>query len=311
MNHMNGPLGGHGITFLGPQSCSLADGIRHAGGTLVQSQPAGVVVDYSTAPSELRELVRAEAGIRWVQLPTAGIEAFAESLAERPDIVWTSAKGAYAKPVAEHALALVLALLRELPKRVVARSWAERSGRSLHGMNAVVVGAGGVALEAIRLLRVFDVKVTAVRRLQDPVPGAQRTIGITELPGILPDADVVLLAASLTPTTRGLFGAHEFSLMKESAVLVNIARGGLVDAEALVAALRKGDIAGAGLDVTDPEPLPDGHPLWDEPACLITPHSADTLEMILPLYRSRIETNVQRFLAGQELDGLVDAGAGY
>src|SRR6185312_871360 len=202
---MNGPLGGHGITFLGPQGCSLADGIRHAGGTLVQSQPAGVVVDYSTAPSELRELVRAQAGIRWVQLPTAGIEAFAESLAERPDIVWTSAKGAYAKPVAEHALALVLALLRELPKRVVARSWAERSGRSLHGMNAVVVGAGGVALEAIRLLRVFDVKVTAVRRLQDPVPGAERTIGITELPGILPDADVVILAASLTPTTRGLF----------------------------------------------------------------------------------------------------------
>ncbi|WP_422387509.1 NAD(P)-dependent oxidoreductase [Arthrobacter sulfonylureivorans] len=278
---------------------------------MVRRRPAGVVVDYSTTPSELHQLVREERGIRWVQLPTAGIEAFADSLAERPDVVWTSAKGAYAKPVAEHALALLLALLRDLPKRVVARSWAERSGRSLHGMNAVVVGAGGVAIETIRLLEVFDVNVTVVRRLPDPVSGASRTIGINELPGVLPDADVVILAASLTPATRGLFGAAEFSLMKESAVLVNIARGGLVDTDALVAALRQGAIAGAGLDVTDPEPLPDGHPLWDEPACLITPHSADTMDMIMPLYRSRIETNVQRFLNGHELDGLVDAEAGY
>ena len=99
--------------------------------------------------------------------------------------------------------------------------------------------------------------------------------------------------------------------MDESAWLVNVARGPHVDTDALVAALRAQAIAGAALDVTDPEPLPDGHPLWDLPNCLITPHTADTIEMVMPLLAERIRTNVARFAAGQELVGLVDADAGY
>jgi phosphoglycerate dehydrogenase-like enzyme len=99
--------------------------------------------------------------------------------------------------------------------------------------------------------------------------------------------------------------------MKPTAILVNIARGGLVDTDAVVAALRSRTIAGAALDVTDPEPLPDGHPLWDEPHALITPHAADTLEMIRPLLGERFAENLRRYSAGAELEGLVDAAAGY
>jgi len=119
------------------------------------------------------------------------------------------------------------------------------------------------------------------------------------------------LALALTPETTGIIGAPELALMDETAWLVNVARGGHVDTEALVAALTAGSIAGAALDVTDPEPLPDGHPLWDLDNCIITPHTADTIDMVIPLLAERIRTNVGRFAAGEELVGLVDPDAGY
>ncbi len=122
---------------------------------------------------------------------------------------------------------------------------------------------------------------------------------------------MVFLALALTPETTGIIGAPELALMDETAWLVNVARGGHVDTDALVAALTAGSIAGAALDVTDPEPLPDGHPLWDLENCIITPHTADTIDMVIPLLAERIRTNVGRFAAGEELVGLVDPDAGY
>jgi phosphoglycerate dehydrogenase-like enzyme len=153
--------------------------------------------------------------------------------------------------------------------------------------------------------------VTVVRRLPDPVDWASRTISLDELDDVLPDADVVIVAAALTGQTRGLFDAARLALLKPSAVLVNIARGALVDSDALVGALSRGELAGAALDVTDPEPLPDGHPLWAEPRALITPHTADTMEMIVPLLADRIADNVARFGEGRDLAGQVDPAAGY
>jgi phosphoglycerate dehydrogenase-like enzyme len=121
----------------------------------------------------------------------------------------------------------------------------------------------------------------------------------------------VVIAAALTGGTRQLFGAPEFALMKDSAVLVNIARGGLIDTEALVAALAAGQIGGAGLDVTDPEPLPAGHALWTEPRALITPHNADTPEMIAPLFAERLRANLVAAGGGGEFAGVVDVEHGY
>ena len=127
----------------------------------------------------------------------------------------------------------------------------------------------------------------------------------------LAGARAVILTLALTPQTRGLIGRAELAAMERDGWLVNVARGGLVDTGALVDALLAGQIGGAALDVTDPEPLPPGHPLWDLPNCLITPHTADTEEMIRPLLADRIADNVRRLAAGQELVGQVDPDLGY
>jgi phosphoglycerate dehydrogenase-like enzyme len=292
--------------------------IEEAGGTVapLSDDTRGLVwLSYSRA-DEVAGLLERHPGIGWVQLPWAGVDAFADVLApfaERELPVFTSAKGAYAQPVAEHALALTLAVLRKLHTRARERSWpdAPKEGTSLYGLNVLVLGAGGIAIELIRLLSVFDTRITVVRRSSDPVDGAERTVPSDRLREVLPDADVVVVAAALTGGTTRLLGAPEFAAMKPSAVLVNIARGGLVDTDALVAALEAGEIAGAGLDVTEPEPLPDGHPLWESPRCLITPHSADTPEMIAPLLAERIRVNTRALLGDGDFVGVVNPAEGY
>ena len=127
----------------------------------------------------------------------------------------------------------------------------------------------------------------------------------------LADALVVVLALALTPETTGIIGSAELAVMGEASWLVNVARGRHVDTDALVSALVEGSIGGAALDVTDPEPLPDGHPLWGRADCIITPHTADTIEMVVPLLAERIRTNVARLAAGDQLVGQVDPVAGY
>lgn len=301
------------IYVIGNTYPALQESIEAAGATQV-AQPGeatGVIVSVGGSPAQLYEVLTEHATIKWVQLPSAGIERFNDSLKARPDIDWTSAKGAYALPVAEHALALTLALLRELPTRVRARSWARATGTSLHGLRVMVVGAGGVGLEAARLMQCFDTHVTMVRRLPKPVPSADATIGLDQLRDQLPTTDVVVLAAALTPHTRHMLDADSLALLPSHAIVVNVGRGGLIDTDALVQALSDGELAGAALDVTDPEPLPDGHPLWEEPRALITPHAADTFEMIQPLYAERVGENIKRLITGDELTGVVDPEAGY
>ena len=304
------------IAVLPEGESQFLEAVRAGGGVVeeLSDRTRGLIWLSYRDPGAFAEVMETHPKIGWVQLPYAGVDAFAEVLAERarPGLLWTSAKGAYAQPVAEHALALALALLRVLPKRVRATSWAElQEGRSLYGLNVVIVGAGGIALELIRLLEPFGVHITIVRRSTDPVPGAERTVPSARLADVLPDADVVIVAAALTSGTRHLFGAPEFAAMKPEAYLVNVARGAHVDPDALLTALRSGTIAGAGLDVTEPEPLPEGHPLWAEPNCLITPHQADTPEMTAPLLAERIRQNVEAFLGDGRFVGLVDPEAGY
>lgn len=291
--------------------------VTDAGGTVapLDEDTRAVVWLDARDPDGLAAALDRAPGVGWVQLPFAGVDAFAHLIEEHGDrVLFTSAKGAYAEPVAEHALALTLATLRVLPKRARAASWAtEPEGVSLYGRNVVVIGAGGIALEYLRLLAPFEVSVTVVRRSSDPVPGADRTVTTDELDAVLPDADVVMVAAAMTSGTAKLLGAPQFVRMKPSARIVNIARGGLVDTDALVAALHDGEVAGAGLDVTDPEPLPDGHPLWTTPGVVITPHQADTPEMVAPLLAERVRTNTTAFLggAGEGFVGVVDPAAGY
>ena len=273
-----------------------------------------LVVGGKVDQDELRAAIDDHPGIAVVQLPSAGVDAYVETMraSARDGLVFTSAKGAYSAPVAEHALALTLATLRSLQVRARASSWETRQrGITLNGSRVVVIGAGGIGTELLRLLAPFDAHVTMVVRTAREVEGADRTVTTDRLDEVLPEADVVVVAAALTEGTTRLVGGAQLAAMKQTAVLVNIARGPLVDTDALVAALAEGSIGAAGLDVVDPEPLPDGHPLWSEPRALITPHQADTLEMIEPLFHDRVRANVEALAAGRPAEGVVDVEAGY
>lgn len=291
--------------------------VQAGGGTVGELSDAtrGIIWLDSSSSAPLERALREHPGIGWVQLPWAGVDAFADVLARHADHafpLWTSAKGAYSEPVAEHALTLALACLRGLPEKARSTSWAPRpTGLSLFGRRVLIVGAGGIAAEMIRLLEPFHTVITVVRRRPAPMPGVARTVTTDRLLEVLPEADLVILAAAATSETKNLIGAAELAAMREDAVLVNIARGTLVDSSALADALTAGHLTGAGLDVTAPEPLPDGHPLWTAPRCVITSHSADTPEMIAPLLAERVRLNVEALLGDGAFVGVVDPALGY
>lgn len=298
---------------VGPGSSAIFTAAIQAGGgvAVADDGPADALVWLDPAdPQSLRTAVDAT-GARWVQLPNAGVEQMVDAGVLDPGRTWTCAKGAYAEPVAEHALMLALAGLRSLPVRIAARSWGQPAAVSLYDERVTILGGGGITAALLPLLAPFRVAATVVRRSAGPVPGAARTLPVERLGEALRDALVVFVALALTPQTRHIIGARELAAMRPGSWLVNVARGPHVDTGALIAALDQGRIGGAALDVTDPEPLPDGHPLWGRENCIITPHTADTPEMTDALLARRVRVNVARFAAGEPLDGLVDLAAGY
>jgi phosphoglycerate dehydrogenase-like enzyme len=290
------------------------DAIIDGGGEVVDADdhPDGLIWAQLRAAAQLRDFLGTHPDIGWVQLPFAGVEdVVAEGLIDHRR-QWTSAKGAYAEPVAEHALMLTLACLRRPdpsgPRVVVGRTGRrdplrptgdDRRRRRHH------------VLPARHCSEPFRAPVTVVRQHPEPVAGAVRTLGVDQLHEGLRGARVVVLALALTPKTRGLISGDELRTMGSESYLVNVGRGALVDTDALVTALTSNTIAGAALDVTDPEPLPTGHALWALDNCLITPHTADTEEMIWPLLARRVRENVRRMAAGEALEGLVDPDLGY
>ncbi len=289
---------------------SLEAAVVAGGGQVVPPADAEALVWADPAVSEtMGPTIASSPHLEWVALPFAGIENFGEYLDN--DRVWTAAKGVYAKPVAEHVLALGLAGLREVVTYSRETMWSSQKGRNLLGGNVVVFGAGGITAELIPMLAALDCEITVVRRKTDPVPGASRVVALHDRLSVLGDADLVVLALALTPETTGVIGAVELAAMAPHAWLVNVARGAHVDTDALVAALKADEIGGAALDVTDPEPLPDGHPLWTEPRAVITPHVGNTPEMGIPLLADRIQANVELFIGGHGLLGVVDVEAGY
>lgn len=288
-----------------------AQAVIDAGGEVVQLSKdvkALIWLDYSQ-PAQLARLLDENPQLEWVQLPFAGVDAFAEII-KRP-IRFTSAKGSYREPVAEHALALSLALMRIIPERVVTKTWGRQFAESLYDSNVLIFGGGGITEELLKLLSAFRAKVTVVRKRDEPVASAVKTVGFQKLDQELPHADLVILASALTEETRHVFNAQRFALMKPSAYLVNIARGPMIQTDDLVIALNEGVIAGAALDVTEPEPLPDGHPLWTAKNVIITPHSADTRKQVVRLFSERIRENVRAFRAGTGWVGQVDPEFGY
>lgn len=289
----------------------LRQAVVDGGGTVVDDIATADALVW-TSPRDadgLRALLARRPDLPWVQLPWAGIEHYLDVLDNRR--VWTAGQGVYADDVAEHVLALMLAASRDLKQRAQATSWQAPSGRSLRGAHVTIFGAGGITRALVPLLEPFAVRLTIVRRRSEPFAGAVQTVTLEDRLTALADADVVVLALALTPQTRGVIGARELAAMKRDALLINVARGGHVDTAALVDALATGTIGGAALDVTDPEPLPPGHPLWSAPRCLITPHCANTPDMAVPVLSARVRDNVRRRIEGRLLHGVIDVDAGY
>ena len=290
----------------------LAGAIEAGGGQLVDVAEAEALVwALPSAPEELGEVLDANPQLRWVQLPWAGIEPYVEVVAAHPERTWTCGKGVYAEPVAEMALTLLLAGFRGFATYGRASSWEKPRGRNLLGARVVVAGGGGIAESFLRLLGPFGCRTTVVRRTPDPVPGAERVVGLASLDEVLDDADALVLALALTPETEGLVDRARLDRLGPEGWLVNVARGRHVVTDDLVAALTEGTLGGAGLDVTEPEPLPDGHPLWSAPNVLVTPHVGNTPAMAVPLLSARITDNVARWIAGEALVGPVDPALGY
>jgi phosphoglycerate dehydrogenase-like enzyme len=284
--------------------------VREAGGEVVDLAEADVLVWADPGRADLFPEIRAQAGpLAWVQLPYAGVEPFAAHLDH--DRIWTCGKGVYADPVAEHVMAAALVAFRSFHRFIPARTWGERAGRNLLGASITILGGGGITHSLMRLLEPWGCDVTVVRRSAEPFPRANRTVTAADLHDALGEAELVVVALALTPETTHIINTDSLAAMRSDAWLVNVARGGHVDHDALITALRDGTIAGAVLDVTEPEPLPDESPLWSLDNCIITPHVGNTAEMGLPLITERVRANVRRWQAGEELIGVVDVDAGY
>lgn len=314
------------LVHVGPDPIpALEQAVRDGGGRVVTVEQAEAIV-WRGKPDGLKPLLSDR--IRWVQLPSAGIERWLESGlidagdgtgaaqaggAAGPRRLWTAATGAYGPVTGEHAFALLLAGFRRLHECARAQEWQgdALAGHSLRGATVVLVGTGGIGQALTRFLAPFGATVLAVNRSGRPLEGAAETVPFTRAAELWPRADAVVLCAPATPATHHLVDATVLAALPDHAWLVNVARGPLVDTDALVAALADGTIAGAALDVTDPEPLPADHPLWREPRALISPHTANPKAPLQEALAARIRDNVARLREGRELLGVIDVARGY
>jgi phosphoglycerate dehydrogenase-like enzyme len=284
--------------------------VRAGGGEVVDvSEAQGLVwTDFDTT-EQLVATLASNPEIRWVQVPFSGVETYLPYI--DGTCTWTSAKGVFGGAVAELALALLLAGMRHVGGYARENHWSEDHGRTLFGARVTVLGAGGIAQSLISMLQPFNCHITVVRNRPGELVGVDEVVTTSQLNSALSQADAIVMALALTTQTLGIMGKMQFEAMQSHAWLVNVGRGKQIITDDLVWALNAGEIGGAALDVTDPEPLPTGHPLWSMPNCIITPHVGNTAEMVPPLLALRITENVRRFARGEQLIGIVDLAVGY
>jgi phosphoglycerate dehydrogenase-like enzyme len=259
----------------------------------------------------VEELERHAGRLRWLQLVTMGYDRVELHGAAR-GVTITNAGDAYGPTVAEHAVTLLLALLRQIPAALqlgASQSWDQSLGGrigTLHDATVAVIGFGNIGREIAVRLRGFGARVIAVTRSGGARPLADESARLADLHEVLGRSDAAILAVPLTSSTRHLIDAAALAAMPPHGLLVNIARGAVVDGAALAGALAAGRIAGAALDVTEPEPLPPGDPLWTAPNVIITPHVAGFGGQV-PARRilALIERNVDHYRAGRPLEARI------
>jgi phosphoglycerate dehydrogenase-like enzyme len=267
------------------------------------------------------EILEAGPDIQWVQLPYAGAErCVAVPAIHERNILVTNAQRIYGPEIAEHVMAMILSFTRGLYRFIPAQSEGAWNRRlvpeerlwELEGKTLLVVGLGGIGTEVARLGAAMGMTVLATRNSRREGPDFVEYVGLAdELPDLTHRADIIVNAAPLTPATEDLFDADFFSTMKPTAYFINVGRGGSVVTADLVEALEEGNLAGAGLDVTDPEPLPQGHPLWNMPNVIITPHVAAGSDLRSERLWIVLRENLRRYVAGEPMLSVVDPARGY
>lgn len=267
-----------------------------------------------------REILELATNLKWAHIPWAGVDSVLEPIRKSPATI-TCGKGVFDAPMADHVFALLLALTRQIPTFVryqIAGIWKREIPNTqltdLWGKTMGIVGLGSIGREVAQRALSFGMRVLAVKRQpaaisEEPVDGL--FLGYEGLRLMLPECDIVVVTAALTPQTRYLLARNELASMKKGSILINVARGGIVDENALVELLQSGHIAGAGLDVFEDEPLSHDSPLWRMPNVIITPHVGGVSERTRQRVFERFLENLRKFLSGEPLIGVVDKEAGY
>lgn len=256
--------------------------------------------------------------LEWLQTNSAGVEAYIQPGVLAGDTLLTNATGAYGLAIAEHMLGMLLELFKKLELYRDAQksgAWQSQGAvKAVYGSTVLVLGMGDIGGEFAARCKALGAKVIGVRRSPRPCPEyADEVHLLGDLDSLLPHADVVAITLPGTDATRGLMSRERLAKMKEGAVLLNVGRGFIVDTEALCDALERGHLSGAGVDVTDPEPLPPTHRLWNIPTAVVTPHISgfyhlrETHERIVGIFLE----NLRHFQAGEPLRNLVDFATGY
>ncbi|MCU9949264.1 D-isomer specific 2-hydroxyacid dehydrogenase family protein [Pseudomonas sp. PDM13] len=281
---------------------------------LPQALPAGVQALLAAPHPALRDAAEPPPGwpfgLGFVQLVSSGLDFFPRWLLDGPPVA--SARGATASSIAEFALAAIFAAAKQLPELWIdnAEAWQQRPLASLAGSTLGLYGFGSIARELARKARALDMQVLALRRSAQPfgMDGVQRAADIHEL---FARADHLVLAAPATAETQQVVNRETLASARPGLHLINVARGSLVDQAALLQALDEGRLALASLDVTEPEPLPAGHPFYSHPRVRLSPHTSANTPQVYRNLAALLARNLERFQSGQPLENLVQAGRGY
>jgi len=260
--------------------------------------------------------------LKWIHSPAAAVHQLMFPELINSSVVVTNSREVHGPVVAEHAIALVLALAKRLPQAMryqIKKEWAQETlwherprPREISGASVAVIGMGGIGREFTARAKALGMRVLAIRENpQKGTSGADAVYGTAQLDEVLSQADYVLLCTPVTPGTTGLMNQARLAQMKPDAYLLNVGRGPLIDEKAVIAALRRRSIAGAALDVVEEEPLPADSPFWDLDNVLITPHTAAVTERLWDRHYQLISENLKRFLQGRSLLYEVDKHSGY
>ncbi len=292
---------------------------------IVPVTPANVMQEIADADAYIGEIppdaLRAAKRLKWVQVVSAGVERVlfqpGGNELRDSDIILTNNKIVQGPEIADHALAMLLMLSRNLHTLYTnarMQNWDRGAfhGIELNGKTAVVIGVGGIGSQIAIRANAFGMNVIGVDPEDKPfVPFLKRVVKPDQLDEVLPEADVVFVSAPATPKSQKMMGSRQFELMKKNSYFIAVSRGALYDMGGLVKALDEKRLAGAGVDVTDPEPLPKGHALWKFDNAIVTPHIAGRSDQDFGRMAGTVKENIRRFVDGKPLLNVVDKQKGY